>query len=36
MARKFDPTISQEELYPPAEESRREEVHDARLLDLDV
>ena len=36
MARKTGPTISQEELYPPADEAGREEVHDARLLDLDV
>ncbi len=36
MARKTGPTISQEELYPLADEPEREEVHDARLLDLDV
>jgi cell division protein FtsQ len=36
MARKSGPTISQEELYPLADELGREEVHDARLLDLDV
>ena len=36
MARKSVPTISQEELYPLADEPGREEVHDARLLDLDV
>ena len=36
MARKTGLTISQEELYPSANESGREEVHDARLLDLDV
>src|SRR6266853_2203562 len=36
MARKTGPTISQEELYPMADEPEREEVHDARLLDLDV
>ena len=36
MARKSGPTISQEELYPPANEAGREETHDARLLDLDV
>ena len=36
MARKSGPTISQEELYPLADEPGREEVHDARLLDLDV
>src|SRR5246127_189876 len=35
MARK-SPTISQEELYPPEEEFAREEIDDARLLDLDV
>src|SRR6185503_15322540 len=33
MARKFGPTISQEDLYPLADEPGRE---DARLLDLDV
>src|ERR1700674_1608221 len=36
MARKFGPTISQEESYPSANEAGRGEVHDARLLDLDV
>src|SRR5712664_390700 len=36
MARKTGPTISQEELYPLADEPEREEAHDARLLDLDV
>jgi cell division protein FtsQ len=36
MARKSGPTISQEELYPLADEPGREEVHDARLLDLEV
>jgi cell division protein FtsQ len=36
MARKSGPTISQEELYPLADEPEREEVHDARLLELDV
>jgi cell division protein FtsQ len=36
MARKSGPTISQEELYPLANESGREEIDDARLLDLDV
>jgi cell division protein FtsQ len=36
MARKSVPTISQEELYPLADEPGREEVDDARLLDLDV
>src|ERR1700680_4369901 len=36
MARKTGPTISQEELYPLAYEPGREDVEDARLLDLDV
>ncbi|SRR5229473_2894983 len=36
MARKSGHTISQEELYPLADEPGREEVDDARLLDLDV
>src|SRR5580704_16108283 len=36
MARKSGPTISQEELYPLADEPGREETQDARLLDLDV
>ncbi len=36
MARKTGPTISQEELYPLSDEPGREEVHDARLLDLEV
>ncbi|MGA9039882.1 MAG: FtsQ-type POTRA domain-containing protein [Terriglobales bacterium] len=36
MARKSGSTISQEELYPPPDESVREEVDDARLLDLDA
>lgn len=36
MARKSGPTISQEELYPLADEPGREEAQDARLLDLDV
>ena len=36
MARKSGPTISQEEVYPPANEAGRDDVHDARLLDLDV
>jgi cell division protein FtsQ len=36
MARKSGHTISQEELYPQANELGREEVHDARLVDLDV
>jgi cell division protein FtsQ len=36
MARKTGHTISQEGLYPLADEPGREEVQDARLLDLDV
>src|SRR5712692_316281 len=36
MARKIGPTISQEESYPLADEPVREELDDARLLDLDV
>jgi len=36
MARKTGPTISQEELYPLADEPVREDLDDARLLDLDV
>ena len=36
MARKGSPTISQEELYPPAEEPVRPELDDARVLDLDA
>jgi len=41
MARKLNSTILQEELYPPGaahvrEENAREEIDDARLLDLDV
>jgi len=36
MARKSGPTISQEELYPLADEPGREDAQDARLLDLDV
>jgi cell division protein FtsQ len=36
MARKSGPTISQEELYPSADEPRRHDTQDARLLDLDV
>ncbi len=36
MARKSGSTISQEELYPPPDEPVREEVDDARLLDLDA
>ena len=35
MARKSGSTISQEELYSPADEPAREELDDARLLDLD-
>ena len=35
MARKSSPTISQEELYPPGEESARLDLDDARVLDLD-
>jgi hypothetical protein len=36
MARKNGPTIVQEELYPPSDGPVREEMDDARLLDLDV
>ncbi len=36
MARKSGSTISQEELYPPSDEHVREELDDARLLDLDA
>jgi cell division protein FtsQ len=36
MARKSGSTIMQEELYPSAVESLREELDDARLVDLDV
>src|SRR5579863_9068449 len=36
MARKSGSTITQEELYPPAVASAREELDDARLVDLDV
>ncbi len=36
MARKSGPTILQEELYPLADEPARENLDDARLLDLDV
>src|SRR5580700_11654409 len=36
MARKSGSTIMQEELYPPSVESGREELDDARLVDLDV
>jgi cell division protein FtsQ len=36
MARKANSTILQEELYPPAAEAAREDMDDARLVDLDV
>src|SRR5271166_3258650 len=36
MARKSGPTILQEELYPPSAGAAREEIDDARLIDLDV
>ena len=36
MARKSGSTILQEELYPPSAEAAREEMDDARLVDLDV
>ncbi len=36
MARKNGSTILQEELYPPPSEPEREELDDARLVDLDV
>jgi cell division protein FtsQ len=36
MARNANSTILQEELYPPRAELRREELDDARLIDLDV
>jgi cell division protein FtsQ len=36
MARKSGSTILQEELYPSSAEAAREEMEDARLLDLDV
>jgi cell division protein FtsQ len=36
MARKSGPTILQEELYPSGAEAAREEMDDARLMDLDV
>jgi cell division protein FtsQ len=36
MARKSGATILQEELYPPSAEAAREEIEDARLIDLDV
>src|SRR5262245_50105602 len=36
MARKNGPTILQEELYPPAGAAQREDLEDARLLDLEA
>src|SRR5438034_3761276 len=36
MARKNGPTISQEELYPQSDEPTRQDLDDARLLDLDA
>ncbi len=36
MARKSGSTITQEELYPPSATPAREELDDARLVDLDV
>src|SRR5207248_10742303 len=36
MARKSGSTIMQEELYPPSAAPAREELDDARLVDLDV
>src|ERR1035437_7209941 len=36
MARKASGTILQEELYPPSAQPAREELDDARLMDLDV
>src|SRR5438034_10084962 len=36
MARKNGPTISQEKLYPQSDEPTRQELDDARVLDLDV
>src|SRR6202045_3332862 len=36
MARKSGSTILQEELYPPSAGAAREEMDDARLIDLDV
>src|SRR5580765_3407958 len=36
MARKSGSTIMQEELYPPSAHAPREELDDARLVDLDV
>src|SRR5258708_6198611 len=35
MGRKSGPTILQEELYPPSAENMREEMDDARLVDLE-
>src|SRR6266513_5506563 len=36
MARKNAPTISQEELYPQSDAPTRQDLDDARLLDLDA
>ena len=36
MARKSGSTIVQEELYPPSAHAARQELDDARLVDLDV
>src|SRR5881398_4064315 len=36
MARKNAPTISQEELYPQSDEPTRQDLDDARSLDLDA
>ena len=36
MARKSGSTITQEELYPPSAPPARQELDDARLVDLDV
>src|ERR1700736_1853538 len=36
MARKSSGTVLQEELYPPGAQPAREELDDARLVDLDV
>src|SRR6266513_1436610 len=36
MARKNAPTISQEELYPQSDAPTRQDLDDARMLDLDV
>jgi cell division protein FtsQ len=36
MARKNGPTISQEELYPQSDELTRQDLDDARMLDLDA